>query len=172
MTIPVNSAPSRRRSPWRLGAIGGLVAVVIAGYAAFTTVGASAAETLLSQGMPATASSTEAAGAYLASEAVDGNLGTRWSSQFSDPQWLQVDLGSRQAFDHVQLIWEAAFGKAYEIQVSDDAANWRTVYSTTTGDGGADDLAISATARYVRMSATQRGSAYGYSLYEFGVYRR
>ena len=26
MTIPVSSAPPRRRSPWRLGAIGGLVA--------------------------------------------------------------------------------------------------------------------------------------------------
>jgi hypothetical protein len=46
------------------------------------------------------------------------------------------------------------------------------VYATTSGDGGADDLAISATARYVRMSATQRGTPYGYSLYEFGVYRR
>ena len=26
--------------------------------------------------------------------AVDGNTGTRWSSAFTDPQWLQVDLGS------------------------------------------------------------------------------
>ena len=25
---------------------------------------------------------------------VDGNTGTRWSSAFSDPQWLHVDLGS------------------------------------------------------------------------------
>ena len=29
-----------------------------------------------------------------ASAAVDGNTGTRWSSAFSDPQWLQVDLGA------------------------------------------------------------------------------
>src|SRR5688572_25849393 len=64
MTIPISSAPERRRSPWRLAAIGGLVATVVAGYAAATAVGASAAETLLSQGKPATASSTEAAGAY------------------------------------------------------------------------------------------------------------
>jgi hypothetical protein len=34
---------------------------------------------------PATASSTESA-AYPASDAVDGNTGTRWSSAFSDPQ--------------------------------------------------------------------------------------
>lgn len=151
-----------------------VVLVALTGLIAVSTAAAPpgrAASVLLSQGKPTTASSTENAGTP-ATSATDGDAGTRWSSAFGDPQWLQVDLGSRQAFDHVQLVWESAFGKAYEIQVSDDAANWRSVYSTTSGDGGADDLDISATARYVRMSATQRGSAYGYSLYEFGVYRR
>jgi hypothetical protein len=170
MTIPVNSAPPRRRSPWRLGAIGGLVAAVIAGYAAFTTVGASAAETLLSQGKPATASSTEAAGAYLASEAVDGNLGTRWSSQFSDPQWLQVDLGSSQTITRVELDWETAAAKAFEIQVSDNATSWTSIYSTTTSAGGTQSLTVNGTGRYVRMYGTQRTTGYGYSLWEFKVY--
>ncbi|MYS24596.1 hypothetical protein GTW78_31945, partial [Streptomyces sp. SID4948] len=50
---------------------------------------ARAAGTLLSQGKPATASSTENAGTPAAS-AVDGNTGTRWSSAAADPQWLQV----------------------------------------------------------------------------------
>ena len=170
MTIPVNSAPSRRRSPWRLGAIGGLVAVVIAGYAAFTTVGASAAETLLSQGKLATASSTEAAGAYLASEAVDGNLGTRWSSQFSDPQWLQVDLGSSQTITRVELDWETAAAKAFQIQVSDNASTWTSIYSTTTSTGGTQSLTVTGTGRFVRMYGTQRTTGYGYSLWEFKVY--
>ena len=170
MTIPVNSAPSRRRSPWRLGAIGGLVAVIVAGYAAFTTVGASAAETLLSQGKPATASSTEAAGAYLASEAVDGNLGTRWSSQFSDPQWLQVDLGSSQAITRVELDWETAAAKAFEIQVSDNASTWTSIYSTTTSTGGTQSLTVNGIGRFVRMYGTQRTTGYGYSLWEFKVY--
>src|SRR5512135_223465 len=52
-----------------------------------------AASALLSQGQPTTASSTESA-AFPAANATDGNTGTRWSSAFSDPQWLQVDLGS------------------------------------------------------------------------------
>ena len=89
MTIPASSAIPRRRSPWRLAAISGLVVSVVAGYAAVTALGASAAETLLSQGKPATASSTEAAGAYAAGEAVDANAGTRCSSAFSYPQCLQ-----------------------------------------------------------------------------------
>ncbi len=51
----------------------------------------------IAQGKPTTASSTESA-AFPASNATDGNTGTRWSSAFSDPQWLQVDLG--QSYQH------------------------------------------------------------------------
>ncbi|MEU8815466.1 discoidin domain-containing protein [Actinoplanes sp. NPDC048796] len=160
----------RRRSPWRLAAAGGLVAVVVAGYGAVTSVGASAAETLLSQGKPATASSTEASGAYAASEAVDGNTGTRWSSAFSDPQWLQVDLGSSQAITRVELNWETAAAKAFQIQVSDNASTWTNVYSTTTATGGVQSLNVNGTGRYVRMYGTQRTTAYGYSLWEFKVF--
>ncbi len=130
--------------------------------------------TNLARGAATTASTYQADGPgapYPPRAATDGDSATRWASAWGDPQWLQVDLGRSQAFDHVQLVWEAAFGKAYEIQVSDDAANWHTVYTTTSGDGGADDLAVSATARYVRVYGTQRGTGYGYSLYEFGVYR-
>jgi hypothetical protein len=121
----------------------------------------------------ATASSYQATGdgaPFTPSLATDGNNATRWASDWSDPQWLQVDLGRSVAFNHVQLVWEAAYGKAYDLQVSDDGTNWRTVYSTTTGDGGVDDLGVTATGRYVRMSGTQRGTGWGYAMYEFGVY--
>ncbi|MFI1995968.1 discoidin domain-containing protein [Actinoplanes sp. NPDC020271] len=159
-----------RRSRWRSSAIVGLTAAVVAGYAAVTISGASAAESLLSQGKPATASSTEAAGAYLASEAVDGNLGTRWSSAFSDPQWLQVDLGSTSTISRVELNWETAAAKAFQIQVSDNASTWTSIYSTTTSAGGNQSLTVTGSGRYVRMYGTQRTTAYGYSLYEFKVY--
>ncbi|GAA4596702.1 hypothetical protein BJY16_002104 [Actinoplanes octamycinicus] len=159
-----------RRSRWRSGAIVGVTAAVVAGYAAITMTGASAAETLLSQGKPATASSTEAPGAYLASEAVDGNAGSRWSSAFSDPQWLQVDLGSSQSISRVELFWETAAAKAFQIQVSDNASSWTSIYSTTTSTGGNQNLSVTGAGRYVRMYGTQRTTGYGYSLYEFKVY--
>jgi hypothetical protein len=54
--------------------------------------------------------------------------------------------------------------------VSNDGTNWTTVYSTTTATGGVDDFDVTGSGRYVRLNLTQRGSAYGYSLYEFGVY--
>ncbi|GAB3881782.1 hypothetical protein GCM10029964_038450 [Kibdelosporangium lantanae] len=81
-----------------------------------------------------------------------------------------MDLGRSTTFNHVQLVWEAAYGKAYEIQVSDNGSNWRPVYATTTGDGGVDDIQVTGTGRYVRMAGSQRGTGWGYSLYEFGVY--
>ncbi len=108
------------------------------------------------QGRPATASSTENA-TFPASAAVDGNTGTRWSSAFADPQWLQVDLGSSATVCQVILNWEAAYGRSFQIQVSADAANWTTIFSTTTGTGGVQTLNVNGTGRYVRMYGTVRG---------------
>jgi len=117
---------------------------------------------------PATASSLENS-TFPASNAVDGNTGTRWSSAFSDPQWIRVDLGQTYSITHVTLTWEAAYGKSYQIQTSPDGNTWTTIFSTTTGDGGTDDLAVSGTGRYIRMNGTVRGTPYGYSLWEFAV---
>jgi endoglucanase Acf2 len=125
--------------------------------------------TLLSQGRPATASSTEAAG-FAAGLAVDGNATTRWSSAFADPQWLQVDLGSPQALGRVELTWEAAYGKTYQIQTSTDGTAWTPVITATARTGGTETHQLTGTARYVRMYGTERGTPYGYSLYEFKVY--
>jgi chondroitin AC lyase len=123
----------------------------------------------LALGRPTTASSTSAT-TFPASYATDGNLGTRWSSAYTDPQWLQVDLGAPTALGSVVLRWEAASAKAYAIQTSNDAATWTTVYSTTTGPGGTETIPVSATGRYVRMYGTARNTNYGYSLWEFEVY--
>ncbi|MBV9795374.1 MAG: discoidin domain-containing protein [Actinobacteria bacterium] len=130
---------------------------------------ASCGTTDLALNQPATASSTESS-AYPASDAVDGNTGTRWSSAWSDPQWLEVDLGSSQSICQVTLNWEAAYATAFQIQTSADNTNWTTIYSTTTGTGGTQTLSVTGTGRYIRMYGTARATGYGYSLWEFGVY--
>ncbi|MGW7440445.1 discoidin domain-containing protein [Streptomyces sp. NPDC054849] len=130
---------------------------------------AEAAPALLSQGKPATASSTEGAGTP-AFAAVDGDNGTRWSSQFADPQWIQVDLGAPAQLSQVVLRWETAHAKAYRIELSTDGSAWTTAYSTATGPGGVQTLDVTGTARYVRVYGTQRATAWGYSLWEFQVY--
>ncbi|MFI5936531.1 discoidin domain-containing protein [Actinoplanes sp. NPDC051494] len=130
--------------------------------------------TNLSRGRTATASTyqpTGTNGPQLPAYAVDGDFGTRWASEWVDTAWLQVDLGSVQSFNRVQLGWEAAYAKGYTVQTSNDGSSWSTVYTTTTGNGGFDDLSLTGTGRYVRVNATARATAYGYSLWEFGVYR-
>ena len=107
-----------------------------------------------------------------ASNATDGNTSSRWSSQFSDSQWIYVDLGSILPIHRVVLRWETAYARGFKIQVSSDASNWSDAYTTTSGDGGVDDvtLGVPVSGRYVRMLGTQRGTVYGYSLWEFEVY--
>ncbi|MFE9188390.1 discoidin domain-containing protein [Micromonospora sp. NPDC007208] len=149
--------------------VGLTVALVAALTPTGTTTPAQAAPVLLSQGRTATASSTENAGTPAAA-AVDGNTGTRWSSAFSDPQWLQVDLGARATISQVNLLWEGAYGRAFQLQTSDNGSTWTTIYSTTTATGGTQNLTVSGAGRYVRMYGTARGTGYGYSLWEFQVY--
>ncbi|MFB7171530.1 discoidin domain-containing protein [Streptomyces sp. NPDC056254] len=130
---------------------------------------AQAAPVLLSQGRPATASSIEGAGTP-ASAAVDGDNGTRWSSRFADPQWIQVDLGTTARLHQVVLRWETAHARAYRIELSTDGSTWTTAHTTTAGTGGVQTLDITGTARHVRMYGTERATPWGYSLWEFQVY--
>jgi acyl-homoserine lactone acylase PvdQ len=105
-------------------------------------------------------------------QAVDGKLDTRWASDWSDPQWLKVDLGNEQPVGRVVLNWESAYAKSYKVEVSRDGSTWQQVYATTTGDGGQDVVRFGAVpARYVRVTGTQRATSYGYSLYELQVFR-
>ncbi|MEV0173089.1 discoidin domain-containing protein [Streptomyces sp. NPDC050803] len=161
---PPHSRPSRR------SVIGALVLALAAALLAVVPAPrAAAAPTLLSQGKPVTASSTEHAGTPAAA-AVDGDNGTRWSSAFSDPQWIRIDLGAPAAISQIELRWEAAYATAYRIETSQNGTDWSTAHSTTTGTGGTETLNVSATGRYVRMLGTARATGYGYSLWEFKVY--
>jgi hypothetical protein len=118
---------------------------------------------------PAKASAIEKTGLE-ASAAVDGNPATRWSSAFQSNQWIDIDLGKAQIINTVSLTWEAAYAKAYSIQVSLDEKTWTTVYSTTTGVGGTEKITFEpVNARYVRMQGV-KPARYSYSLYDFSVH--
>src|SRR5688572_30930560 len=62
----------------------------------------------------ASASSLESA-SFPAGNAIDGNTATRWASAYSDPQWLEVDLGAERWVSRVRLSWEAAYSRDYDI---------------------------------------------------------
>jgi beta-glucanase (GH16 family) len=121
---------------------------------------------------PVTVSSVENAG-LPGANAVDGDTTTtRWASaQKIDPQWIYVDLQATVNINRVRLYWENAYATSFQIQVSSNAVDWVSIYSTTTGTGGIQNLTgLSGTGRYVRMYGTVRKTQYGYSLFEFEVY--
>ncbi|WP_285703046.1 discoidin domain-containing protein [Microtetraspora sp. NBRC 16547] len=120
---------------------------------------------------PTTASSSEVA-SLGPENATDGDPKTRWASAYRDGEWIQVDLGSPQSVQRVLLDWETASGRDYDIQVSDDAANWKTAVAVRGKPSGArvDELTFApVTARYVRMQGVKRASGFGYSLWRFEV---
>jgi F5/8 type C domain/Beta-1,3-glucanase len=167
--VRTRSGPSSRRMSTVIlvGAVLALTALVVPGHVPSASA-ATCGTTNAALNRPATSSSTEN-GSFPAANAVDGNSGTRWSSAFSDPQWLEVDLGSSQSICQVTLQWETAYAKAFQIQTSPDGTNWTSVYSTTTGTGGTQTLGVTGTGRYIRMYGTTRATQWGYSLWEFGV---
>lgn len=103
--------------------------------------------------------------------AVDGNKDTRWSSEFKEEASIYVDLGKNYSVNKVVLLWEGAYGKAYDIQVSTDGKNWTTVKEMRDQDGGEDIVEFTpVNARYVKMQGIKRATGYGYSLWEMEVY--
>ncbi|HUP28379.1 MAG TPA: discoidin domain-containing protein [Chloroflexia bacterium] len=132
----------------------------------------------LSFGKPATASSNESANSsgpqftvtYTPNQAFDGKITTRWASGETDNQWIYVDLGRSINFGRVELRWEQAYARRYDLQTSEDAKTWTTFYSTTTGAGGNETITRQAKGRYVRLLMTRRGSEFGFSLWEIAIY--
>ncbi|MET8216207.1 discoidin domain-containing protein [Streptomyces hirsutus] len=105
--------------------------------------------------------------------ATDGNGSTRWSSDFADNAWIQVDLGATLRIARVTLDWEAAYGKRYVLEVSRNGTDWTPFYTETAGTGGsvtAHTYPQEVTGRYVRMRGVERATRWGYSLYSFKVY--
>ncbi|WP_177328327.1 discoidin domain-containing protein (plasmid) [Streptomyces atratus] len=128
----------------------------------------------LASGAAASASTSEWWNPFVSfapGKAVDGDKDTRWASEWNNDQWLQIDLGSAKPVKRVTLDWEAAYAKSYRIELSQDGKNWQTAWSTAAGDSGLATAWFARTpARYVRIHGLERGTQWGYSLQEVGVY--
>lgn len=70
----------------------------------------------------------------------------------------------------IRLSWEHAYAAAYRVQISTDGRTWKSVFSTTHGEGGEVTISTGNVAgRHVRVYGTKRSSQYGYSLLEIDV---
>ena len=92
-----------------------------------------------------------------------------------DGEWIAVDLQACYRLSRLVLYWEAAYATAFDIEISDDGVNYRTVKSVTGAKGGVQELDIRAgndpvEAQYVRVVCLARNTGYGASLWELEVY--
>jgi beta-glucosidase len=102
--------------------------------------------------------------------AVDGNFSTRWSSAFSDPQFIIIDLGKVYTLTDIVLYWETAYAKSYQVLISDGVEPYKNIFAESNGDGGIDKITTTESARYVQIYCIQRATQWGNSLFEVVIH--
>ncbi|MFA7419683.1 MAG: GDSL-type esterase/lipase family protein [Melioribacteraceae bacterium] len=109
---------------------------------------------------------------YVPANVIDGDPATFWKSGSEVSPWIYIDLLKTMEVSRVVLNWGNIYAKSYFLQSISEAGTMKNIYSTTTGDGGIDDVTgLSGSARYVRVLCTVRSIAdSGYVLNEFEVY--
>lgn len=157
------------RASTRLGLTAGIgIGCLLCAVLACGAQSPSAAPTAAVDARPvATASAGEGGNDLPAQNAIDGDEKTRWSSAFTDNEWLQIDFGSPRDIAGVRILWETAYGRDYDLLLSDDAKVWRTACAVRDGDGGVDELFFAPQkARYLKMQGLKRGTGWGFSIFE------
>jgi hypothetical protein len=109
-----------------------------------------------------------------ASQAVDGNLSTRWSGDGSGA-WLKLDLGSSKTVSYVKLAFYNGDARTFtfDIQTSTDNSNWTTRKSNATNALNNNLQTFDFTdvsARYVRILGKGNTSNTWNSYTEFEVW--
>ncbi|HJN12406.1 MAG TPA: discoidin domain-containing protein [Pirellulaceae bacterium] len=121
------------------------------------------------QGRTLVRASSEHSAPYLPEFAVDGDVQTRWAShRFSGkPEWLEIDLGKTLPVNNLVIHWEHAYAARYQIQLSVDGRDWKTVHEQPTGKGGKEVIAgLSGKGRYLRVTCLQPSEFGLFSIWE------
>lgn len=102
--------------------------------------------------------------------AVDGDAATRWSSAWKDGEWIMVDLGKLYNVGSLGIEWEAAFASKYTVSWSQDNVTWYDALTFGTSSAGYQThMMYNRPIRYIKITANQRGTNYGASIYEITV---
>ena len=122
---------------------------------------------------PATASSVNAGSGNVAQRANDGNMRTRWESEYYDPQWIEFDLDYEQMIDRIIVRSEIAFQAKYKVKIKKDGDwFWTTVNDWVVGiPDNSNYISIDPQlARKIRFEFEKRGTVWGDSIWEIEVY--
>lgn len=101
----------------------------------------------------------------------DGKFDTRWGSEFEDNQWIILELSRAARLKVMAIHWENAFPKHYEVQVSMDKKQWKTVYKDENFSGGAANVKLKGEeAKYLKINCIKRNTDWGNSIWEVFVF--
>jgi hypothetical protein len=123
----------------------------------------------LAKGAKITAStSTMKDGAGAPEAMLDGDLTTRWSSEFADWQEVLIDLGEPKPLTTVKILWEKAAAKSYSVLLSTDGNAWSDPINKDEGAQGprVDEIELKADARFIKLNLKERATQWGFSIYE------
>jgi hypothetical protein len=149
--------------------LGALVAPIATGSAS-----AASNETALSETGWVASSNTSSAGDP-PSNAIDGNLSTRFSSDAYQAagQYFQVNLGSAQSFNQIEMNTPNSAGDyavGYSVEVSTNGTSFTTV-ATETGTSSPEIATFATqTAQYIRVVLTAASTTSWWSIDEFSVF--
>ncbi|MGF1645153.1 MAG: discoidin domain-containing protein, partial [Thiotrichales bacterium] len=119
----------------------------------------------------ATIQASSSAAGHMAEHLLDQDAATGWrSAGESGAEWLALDLGESKPYDGIEITWDAEdHAVEYELRVSEDGTDWRTIHVAKAGQGGRDLIFFPAErARHLRLELVRgrRGPAYAISSLE------
>ncbi len=101
--------------------------------------------------------------------------GSRWESDFSDPQWIAIDLGAVKYINAVSFYWQNAKSSRHLIQFSTNTnmgwTLWKSNINTLEGDYSVTNRGVTKPARYIRMYGYDRVGVWGHSIWEMNMFR-
>lgn len=126
----------------------------------------------------ATASASNADGNNVASNAIDGNIGTIWqapnegTNQQKASQYITLQWDTPQTFNTVKVLWYGGYMKGYKLQTSEDGQEWKDIAFVNNGKANEHrtiQLGDVVTTKYLRLQGTEFGE-WRFEIKEIEVY--
>ena len=120
--------------------------------------------------LAATFTSSTGQGDFKPEFAMDGRMDTRWSSNFSDNEWLLIEFEEIKTIVGINIHWETAYGRDYNIELLDENNRWHLQSQIISSDGGIDAIYFGPQkCRAIKLVGFKRGTGWGYSIWEIDL---
>ena len=83
---------------------------------------------------------------------IPGTVNSEWISASNGEEWVYLDFGAITSFLSIQVNWGSNYAVTYDIQVSNDAKEWKTVaHDAGKADSAVDTMFQMQKCRYLRI---------------------